>query len=75
MSDVASELASFFEGAELSAETISRYADGAHASAHARERFAELVPEYARRSDRDALRVALGYLIAGKNVEALEWFD
>jgi DNA-directed RNA polymerase subunit alpha len=68
------ELAGFFDLPELTAETIERYADAAHASASALERFQALVRE--RETSRgDALKLALGLLILGRFAEALEAFE
>ena len=66
------ELASFFNESELTAEFYERYADAAHASAAARDRFEQLVQEH---RTGDALKLALGLLILGRFGEALECFD
>ena len=71
------ELSSFFDEVELDAHRFALYADGAHASFSARERFDTLVREYqekAQQGQGDPLRAALGLLILGKFGDALEWF-
>jgi DNA-directed RNA polymerase subunit alpha len=78
MSEATAELASFFEAAELDAESFENYADLAHASARTRERFAALVTEYSERvesGEGDALRAGIGHLILGRFQRALEWFE
>ena len=71
------ELSSFFDEVELDAHKFALYADGAHASFSARERFDTLVREYQEKAQQgrgDPLRAALGLLILGKFGDALEWF-
>jgi len=72
------DLASFFDQLAPDWETYARYADAAHASFAALERFDNLVREYRQRVEQrqgDPLKLALGLLILGKFTEALEWFE
>ena len=78
MPEETAELSSFFEAPALDIETFDKYADRAHASARARERFGELVGEYCERVEAgqaDALKAGVGYLMLGRFRHALEWFD
>jgi len=71
------ELSSFFDETDFAAPTFNRYADAAHTSFAARERFDQLLREYEARVQRregDALKLALGLLILGRFTAALEWF-
>jgi DNA-directed RNA polymerase subunit alpha len=72
------ELTTFFDEPEMTAELYERYADAAHASASARERFGTLVGEYriaVGHGSGEALKLALGLLALGRFGEALEAFD
>lgn len=72
------ELSAFFEEAGFDAQTYARYADAAHVSFQARERFDDLVNEYretAKSGQGNPLTLALGLLIVGKFGEALEAFE
>jgi len=78
MSEAIAELASFFDAAEPDAETFEKYADRAYVSARARERFAELLGEYAARGnlgEAGALKAGMGQLIMGRFQQALGWFE
>ena len=62
------ELSSFFDEVELDAHRFALYADGAHASFSARERFDTLVREYqekAQQGQGDPLRAAVGQFSDG----------
>jgi DNA-directed RNA polymerase subunit alpha len=64
--------------AEVTPETLERYADSVFASFSALERFAGQVKEYRQSAERgqgEALKVALGLLLLGKYQDALEWFE
>ena len=77
MTTDATELSSFFEQPEIDAQTYAQYADAAHASFHARERFDTLTGEYQAKleaGEGDALKLALALLILGKFAAALEFF-
>ncbi|MEW6249375.1 MAG: DNA-directed RNA polymerase subunit alpha C-terminal domain-containing protein [Planctomycetota bacterium] len=72
------DLASFFEATEFDPVLFDRYADAAHASQAAHERFLQLVREQRARLDQgqgDPLRVALGLLILGRYGDALQLFE
>jgi DNA-directed RNA polymerase subunit alpha len=72
------DLALFFNEPELTVELYERYADAAHASASARERFETLAGEYRAsvgRGSGDPLKLALSLLALGRFGEALEFFD
>jgi hypothetical protein len=69
MTTDATELSSFFDQSDLNPETYEWYADAAHASFHAYERFDTLVREYGQRVGQgggEALRLALGWLVLGR---------
>ncbi|MCK4340603.1 MAG: tetratricopeptide repeat protein [Phycisphaerae bacterium] len=77
MTTDATDLASFFDQVEFDAQTYTRFADAAHASFQARERFEMLLNEYREKVEAgqgDTLKLALGLLILGKFGEALERF-
>jgi len=77
MTTHAVELSSFFAQTDLDAAAYEQFADAAHASFIARERFESLAREYQQRieaGEGDPLRLALGLLILGKVSEALEVF-
>lgn len=69
------ELSSFFERTEFDVPTFDQYADAAHASFAARERFTVLTNEYQARVDAgqgSALALGLALVILGKYTAALE---
>jgi len=69
------DLSSFFDQAELSIETIDRFADAAHATQSARERFEDLTRQYQERVEAgngDHLRLGLALWILGRYSEAWE---
>jgi DNA-directed RNA polymerase subunit alpha len=71
------DLASFFDLTEVTPEAYERYADGAHASFAALERFRTLVNEHRERTkggQGNPLKLALALLMIGKHAEALEAF-
>jgi DNA-directed RNA polymerase subunit alpha len=77
MTTSTTDLAAFFEKPEIAAETYTTYADAAHASFQARERFEVLVNEYRERvasGQGDSLKLAIGLFVLGKLSEALEVF-
>lgn len=73
MSEATLELASFFE-AELTLESVNKYADAAYASAKDLRRFGDLLTEYRDRSGADGLRVAVAEYLLGRFGAALESF-
>lgn len=77
MSTETLDLAGFFETGNLDARTVEQYADAAHTSFQARERFEFLLGEYRQRADSgqgDPLRVALALVILGRYAAALDYF-
>ncbi|MFQ5807274.1 MAG: DNA-directed RNA polymerase subunit alpha C-terminal domain-containing protein [Phycisphaerae bacterium] len=78
MSEASAELMSFFEAAQLDAESVETCANLAYESARACERFGELVKEYCERvesGEGDAVKAGVGYLILGRFQQALEWLE
>ncbi len=78
MTTEALELQSFFELPNLDHETIERYADSAHVSFAARDRFDTLLREYVQRVEEgsgDPLRLAIGLALIGRHSSALERFE
>jgi DNA-directed RNA polymerase subunit alpha len=72
------DLTTFFDAPDLDPEAFEHFADGAHVSFSARERFETLVDEYQTRTAQgqgDPLRLALGLLILGQHADALKWFN
>ncbi len=67
------DLSTYFEEAELNRDVIAQYANAAHASFRARERFDAILEE--QEADGDPLKLAVGYLILGQFTEALTQFD
>lgn len=77
MTTDAIELASFFDQAECDERTYQSFADAAHVSFQARERFTHLALAYRDKLEMgqgDPLRVALALLILGQFAEALNFF-
>jgi DNA-directed RNA polymerase subunit alpha len=71
------ELSSFFELPEITLATYAQYADAAHASFLARDRFDTLTREYREKVEAgqgDALKLGLATLILNRFSEALEYF-
>jgi DNA-directed RNA polymerase subunit alpha len=71
------DMSALFEQAELNADTFEAFADAAHASVVAYERFAALASEYRARVEQgrgEPLRLAIAQLILGRYGEALENF-
>lgn len=71
------DLATFLAPGEVTVEAVERYADAAHASFVARERFNTLVNEYRAKVEQgqgEVLKLALGLFIVGRFAEALEQF-
>ena len=66
------ELSSLFEQTELTQPVIEQYADAAHVSFLARDRFETLTREYRERDNAEPLRLGVALRLLGRFGEALE---
>jgi DNA-directed RNA polymerase subunit alpha len=76
MSETTAELSTYFDGTELTRETAESYAERAHESFAAWERFEALVREHRQAAEAgggDALKIGVGLVILGRYADALEW--
>lgn len=72
------ELSSFFDQGVWTPERLDAFADAAHASFSARERFETLLKEYRAQVEAgsaDPLRLAIGFLLLGRYADALAFFE
>jgi len=78
MTDITTDVTAFFDAHEVNTDTFDRLADLALESFDARGRFRELLDEYRARVEKgegEAIKLALGLLVLGRNRDALDWFD
>ncbi len=78
MTTETTDLSTFFDQAELTFDTIDRFADAAHTSQSARERFEDLTRQYQERvasGGGDPLRLGIALWILGRYGEALECLE
>jgi DNA-directed RNA polymerase subunit alpha len=72
------DLASFFEQEEFDKGTYERFADAAHSSADARDKFLSLIAAYEPKAEAggatEALKLAIARVLVGSFSEALETF-
>ena len=72
------DLASFFEQEEFDKTTYERFADAAHGSAEARDKFLALLSAHEPKAESggagEALKLAIGRVLVGSFAEALETF-